>query len=268
MSNALDRCRHLFRDPLLERGRGTMRLTPKAESLRAPLANLLAEVRAVLAPPSTDLSTLAQTVRIVMADFPAIAVTGPLHAALQETAPGIDVVVQPWHGAEAALDQLAKGAADLAVSIFPALGAPFRCTHLLDEHYAVVMREGHPAARAFDLDAWLRYPHVLVSGRGETHGALDDALRKHGRTRRVGMVVPSFVMVPALLANSDLIAMMPSRARPSPDDGAFASFMPPIPVDGFPLHLAWHARRDDDPGVQHVAGIVARLLGGERGSAE
>ncbi|WP_439485701.1 helix-turn-helix domain-containing protein [Blastomonas fulva] len=29
MSAALQRCRHLFRDQLLERGRGTMRPTPK-----------------------------------------------------------------------------------------------------------------------------------------------------------------------------------------------------------------------------------------------
>ncbi len=30
-SSALERCRHLFNDPLLERGKGMMRLTPKAE---------------------------------------------------------------------------------------------------------------------------------------------------------------------------------------------------------------------------------------------
>ena len=36
-SSALDRCRHLFADPLLERGKGGMRLTPKAEALRDPL---------------------------------------------------------------------------------------------------------------------------------------------------------------------------------------------------------------------------------------
>ncbi|WP_201273047.1 helix-turn-helix domain-containing protein [Sinorhizobium meliloti] len=35
-SAALQRCRHLFRDELLERGRGTMRLTSRAEALRAP----------------------------------------------------------------------------------------------------------------------------------------------------------------------------------------------------------------------------------------
>ena len=35
-SSALERCRHLFGDPLLLRGRGRMRLTAKAQALRQP----------------------------------------------------------------------------------------------------------------------------------------------------------------------------------------------------------------------------------------
>jgi len=39
-SAALQRCRELFGDELLERGRGTMRRTVRAESLRGPLKSL------------------------------------------------------------------------------------------------------------------------------------------------------------------------------------------------------------------------------------
>lgn len=255
-SNALERCRHLFGDQLLERGRGLMRLTPKADVLRAPLKDALAELTAVLDPPKPDLRTLRQTVRIAMADLAAAIVVGPLHAALARTAPGIDIVIQPWHGAAAALDALAKGASDLAVSVFPAADAAFRRELLLEEHYRVVMRRSHPAAPRFNIDRWLAYPHVLVSGRGEVRGALDEALARQGRARRIGMVVPSFLMVRPLLANSDLIAMLPSRALPPDARKSFAVFTPPVAVEGFPLHLAWHTRRDHDVGVQHVAAIV------------
>jgi hypothetical protein len=31
-------------------------------------------------------------------------------------------------------------------------------------------------------------------------------------------------------------------------------------VEGFALHLAWHARRDRDAGVQHVAENLRALL--------
>lgn len=38
---------------------------------------------------------------------------GPLHARLAKTAPGIGLVVLPWHGATPALDDLARGTTDL-----------------------------------------------------------------------------------------------------------------------------------------------------------
>lgn len=259
-SAALDRCRHLFGDPLLERGRGLMRLTPRAEALRLPLKAILAETSTLLDPVDTDLRSLRQTVRLVAADHPASLLAGPLHRRLAETAPGIDLVIQPWHGAQAALDALARGQTDLATSVFPKVDPSFRRHELLFETYRVVMRRGHPAASAFDLDAWLSYPHVLVSGRGDTRGALDEALEALGRRRRVAVVLPIFMMVPPLLLASDLIAMMPGRCLPPDPDGDFAVFRPPVAVDGFPLHLAWHVRRDRDPGVQHVAALVRQVF--------
>lgn len=258
-SAALDRCRHLFRDPLLERGRGLMRLTPRAEALRGPLKDLLAGVVAVLDPPPVPLAALRQTIRLVMADYPAIAVIAPLQRLLAATAPGIDLVIQPWHGAAAALDAMARGGTDLAVSVFPELAPGFRREELLRETYRVLLRRDHPAAAGFDLERWLAWPHILVSGRGETRGDLDEALVRLGRSRRVGLVVPSFLMVPPLVRHSDLIAMLPSRCLP-PEDPGFTTFQPPIPVEGFPLHLAWHVRRDADPGLRHVIGLIRGLL--------
>ena len=129
----------------------------------------------------------------------------------------------------------------------------------------VMMRKDHPAAERFDLDRWLAYPHVLVSGRGKTRGALDEALATRGRSRRIGIVVPSFMMVPSLLEDSNLICMLPSRCVPADAGRAFALFRPPIPVEGFPLHLAWHVRHDRDDGVQHVADLVRKVLPAEIG---
>jgi DNA-binding transcriptional LysR family regulator len=259
-SSALERCRHLFRDPLLARGPGGMRLTPRAEALRQPLKALLEGVTTVLDPPAPDLHGLRQAVRVVMADQPATTLAAPLHRQLAQTAPGIDLIILPWHGAAAALEALGRGAVDLAVSVFPDPAPGFRRELLLQEHYRVLMRRQHPAAPSFGLESWLAYSHVLVSGRGGTHGALDQALADRGLSRRVAVVVPSFAMVPPLLAGSDLIAMLPSRCLPGAGSSDFLDFPPPLPVPGFPLHLAWHARRDADLGTRHVAGLIRQLL--------
>lgn len=252
-SQALDRCRVLFKDQLLVRSKGLMRRTPKADAVREPLKALLAGARALVAPPEIDIATVRRRVRIIMADLAATIIVGALHARLRHSAPGIDLVVQPWRGAAGALDNLARGDSDLAVSVLSKLDPAFERIDLLDERYVVLMRKGHPAARTLTLDKWLAWPHILVSARGEASGPLDETLASMGRHRRIGLVVPSFLIVPSLVAQSDMIAMLPSRCVPTDAKRRFEVRSPPIPVDGFPLHLAWHRRMNHDPVVRHVA---------------
>lgn len=252
-SSALERCRQLFGDRLLERAAGGMRRTPLADALRPRLREALGGLRAVLDLPEVPLAELRQTVRLLMADSLAALLLGPLVSALARSAPGLDVVVQPWQGGAAALDGLARGTLDLAVSLIPPAGPDLRRKELLREEYVVAMRRGHPALDGFDLERWLAYPHVLVSTRGDMRGALDEALARHGRTRRVGCVVPHFLLVPPLLLGSDLIALLPGGSILGGMREALVVLDPPVAVEGFPIHLAWHRRREDDPAVRHVA---------------
>jgi DNA-binding transcriptional LysR family regulator len=259
-SNALDRLRNLFGDPLLERGPGGMRPTPIALALRQPLRAALTSVRAVLDRPGTDLATVCRTVRLLLADAPATALAAALHARLAREAPGVTLAILPWRGAEAAVAQLARNEVDLVASVLPTLDPPLRQRPLLEERYRVVMRRDHPAAEGFDLDAWLTYPHLVVSGRGATATTLDAALAARGLSRRVGLVVPSFLMVPPLLLGSSLIAMLPSRCIPPAGAMPLAALPPPLPVTGFRLDLAWHDRHADDPVIQHVGQAMAEAL--------
>jgi len=259
-SNALERCRHLFQDRLLERAPGGMSLTPKAQALRRPLKQILGSVSCLVGKASVDLSSVRQTVNIVVADFPAIILAQPLYQRLAELAPGIDLVIQPWQGGEAAQESLSRGQSDLAMSVFPSLGPDFTRRLLLHEHFVVAMRPNHPAIADFDLQRWLSYPHVLVSGRGATWGPLDEMLKEQGLSRRVGIVVPSFVMVPDLLVASDLIAMLPSQCLSMSMAKVLHTVEPPIEVEGFALHLAWHKRRDEDVAVQCVARVLEEVI--------
>ncbi|MBR7651930.1 LysR family transcriptional regulator [Brucella oryzae] len=259
VSNALQRCRALFNDQLLERGRGTMRRTPKAETLRAPLKTLLAGVVDLVNPPELPLASLRQTVRICMADYPAIFVIKPLLKALAHTAPGINIIVQPWMGAVAAREALVTGESDLALSVFPETDDELQRKLLLEENYIIAMRWDHPAAKAFSLESWLDYPHVLVSGRGDNSSPVDGALAERGLSRRVGVVVPNFGMVPELLVSTDMIAMLPSHCM-SEDMSALVAFTPPVPIAGFSLHIAWHRRRQEDQGLQYVISQLVAIM--------
>ena len=260
-SSALERCRHVFKDRLLERGQGgRMTLTPAAQALRAPLKRALVAITEVVGAETPDLATLRQSVRIVMADLPGTLVAAPLYRALQDSAPGVQALLMAWRSNDDALQALASGAADIVVSVVPPVAGALHREELIREEYRVAMRAGHPAARCFGLDAWLDYPHVVVSSRGEATGALDAALAEIGRERRVGMVVPLFAQVGPLLADSDLIAMLPARSLRPPHGAGLVHFAPPIAVDGFALSMAWHERRDTDPGVRHVRQLLAGLV--------
>ncbi|WP_052401358.1 LysR family transcriptional regulator [Muricoccus aerilatus] len=260
-SNALERLRHLFDDPLLEREGGRLRPTPRAEALRTPLRDALGAMRGVLQLPPPSLGNARRVVRILIADAPATALVAKLRAALAVTAPGVTPALLPWAGASDALTRLSRAEADLVASILPVVEPPLRQRALLEEHYLVVMRRGHPAAAEFDLARWLAFPHVVVSGHGATETALDTVLARRGLSRRVGVVVPSFLMVLPLLAGSDLIAALPSRCIPA--DPSLAVRNPPLRMEGFRLDLAWHDRSGNDPVVTHVADTIGALLSEE-----
>ncbi|MFD1110488.1 LysR family transcriptional regulator [Pseudoroseomonas ludipueritiae] len=259
-SNALQRLRALFNDPLLEGGPRALRLTPKAEALRAPLRQALAGLRGVLHQPARELATARQTVRILLADAPAAMLLPALHARLSVTAPGVMLAVLPWAGAEDALARLRRGEAELIASVLPPLAPPLRQRRLLEEHYVAAMRHGHPAAADFTLARWLAFPHLVVSGHGASTTPLDAVLAARSLSRRVGLVVPSFLMVPPLLEGSDLIALLPSRCVPP--GAALALRPPPLPVEGFALDLAWHDRSAEDVVVRHVADLLGGTLPG------
>lgn len=258
VSSALQRCRALFADPLLERDGSGMRRTARAEALRGPLRHILGEVGGLIAPPETPLKEIVRTINIVSADDPMLMIAPSLIAGLERTAPGVSLVIQPWRGAEAALQSLATGHADLAISVFPRHD-DLNVVTLFEETYVVAMRSDHPAAAAFDLDAWLAWPHVIVSGRGEGRTPIDDELRRMGRARRIAAVVPSFQLVPPILARTECIALLPRHAVGSAQNTNLIRRAPPLEVRGFSLELAWHARRAADRIVGHVADEIRHV---------
>lgn len=260
VSNALQRCRDLFDDSLLERGRGVMRRTARAEALRGPLKSILSELNDLIDPPEIPLQALRQTVRLTMADDPTFLIAGPLLTALQFTAPGVTLIFQPWNGSSAAARDLLSGETDIAVSVFANQIEGIEQLTLFDETYVVAMRRDHPAAQKFDLDAWLHFPHVLMSGTGGAQSPLDAQLNALGRSRRVGAVVPSFQLVPSLLTHTDHIAMLPKHGLDLNAHPLLTSFDPPIEVSGFPLHLANHTRQSNNRGVQHVIAAIRKIF--------
>ena len=85
----------------------------------------------------------------------------------------------------------------------------FAARTLYQEDFVVAMRSGHPFARNPTLERYCGMRHLLVSGARDDHGFVDAALAEHGRSRRIAVALPNFMLALSMLAQSDLLAALP-----------------------------------------------------------
>ena len=81
---------------------------------------------------------------------------------------------------------------------------------------------------------------------GGFHGTADESLAALGRSRRVTVFLNSFLLVTAVIAESELVATVSARlAR------AWAQHLdvlaPPCEIASFTVTMGWHARAHADP---------------------
>lgn len=250
-SHALARLRALLGDPLLVRGpRGDMLATPRATALAPALHRALGELATALhgAPPF-DPATARASVRIATSDYVELLVLPKLIERLARLAPGIDVWAVPLP--DFGDTQLATGAIDVAIGPPRGSARPAGMYEkvVFAEVFRCVMRADHPlAGERLTLARYCGARHVLVAPRGQPGSFVDDALAALGRERRVAVAVPHFLVVPHLLASSDLIATLASRIAElfAPMLGLVTT-APPIELPGFKMAMSWHERSHHDP---------------------
>ena len=211
--------------------------------------------------PGPPLAEVERTVRIVAADVLAAVLLQPLHAAVAAHAPGLDLVFHAWDAGQAALGQLTKGAVDLAVSVLPpADPRQFMSKTVREEYFLLAMRADHPIAMRRNAAGWLDHPHILVSAEGATRSVMDDTLAAAGPQRRIGVTVPSFLLVPELLRGTDMLALVPSLCVAGDRGTGLETRRPPVPMAGFRLDLARHRRSESDVAVGFVASEIEHIL--------
>ena len=261
MSAQLGRLRALLDDPVLVGGASGMAPTVRMLALQEPLRQHLADLRdLVFAQRPFEPTEAKRTFRIAATDYAHAVVLPALIARLARLAPGIRVAGLPFNEATVSA-QLESGAADLAITSERLIPKAIPARKLFEDRVAVVWRRGHPEVRApMDLDLFCALDQLLVSPTGGGFsGAVDDALAKINRSRRVVGSLPSFLLAPAALRRSDCLAVLPRRVidldRTDLDHGE-----PPIPIPGFATYQGWHARFSRDPGHLWLRETIADLI--------
>jgi DNA-binding transcriptional LysR family regulator len=259
VSNALKRLRYSLNDELLIRTAYGVKPTPRAEMLWPTIRSALANLEDAMAPKVFDPSKAQDTFRMAMADATAALWMPKLVTAIETEAPGMNIRMVPLTTREPR-PMLIQGDIDIAVGFFPGVVAqlsggqgaarsPIRHERLYSGHYVCVMSKSHPlATQELTLDNYCAASHVLVSFSGRAHGLIDDILVQMGRERRILLTVNQFFTGGKVVANSDLLTVLPYHLIASTGmTDALTWKELPFETPDVHVDMLWHERDAKNP---------------------
>ena len=259
ISHSLDRLRVVFDDPLFVRSGLLMVPTPRAESLRAPVADLTGRLRdLVLGAPEFDPATATRRLRVTASDYLQLVLIPPLVQRLRATAPG--VVLEVLGPRSRLLERLSRGELDFSFSVALDDSTSLYSQKMFTDRFVCLVSDDHPTVRnKLDRPTYLRLPHALVSPLGGSTGHVDRELSRTGESRRVAVLLPDFMVAPRILRGTDLILTLPERvARLFAEDG-IRLLDPPIDLPQLTTHLVWHERLSRDPAAHWFRTLVEEV---------
>ncbi|WJV52723.1 LysR family transcriptional regulator [Prodigiosinella aquatilis] len=257
VSVQLAKLRDIFGDPLLLPGPRGMKPTARADELRQPLRQALESLEHAILPSAPfDPAMATQTWCVAASDYSESTILQPALSGLRSAAPGTRLAI-----VETVPSRIARQAeqGEIALAFHSSGGAPsgLRRRVLFAERYVLVSRANHPRLeKRPSLEQFCALDHVIVSpDGGGFQGITDNMLSTMGLTRRVVLSVPHFLFVLSVLANTDLVAMLPSRLVRN--NSLLQVVEPPLEVPGFEMFMLWHERLHRDPGHQWLREFIA-----------
>lgn len=244
MSNALGRLRRLLGDPLLVRTSKGMQPTERARALRRPIRSALAQMEEAIVPHRTfDPSSTQRLFTLLITDYAASVLMPQVVGVLEKEAPHITLNI--LNAGADAVEQVERGEADFLVNRLEQLPPNFHEQRLWSDTLACLVRQDHPALDdegRLSLEAYLQQNHILITRTGVGLGFVDEALAKRGLNRNITVLTRHYQLPRELVANSDLVATLPSRiARYQARHLRLAVLEPPIELPPLEIGIAWGA---------------------------
>ncbi len=186
--------------------------TPRADAIAPTVFTLLQLADNDLAVKPEFLPQQSQrNFTIGMTDISQMTLLPLLQIALQQqAADGITFTVQNLD--EQTLNALESGKCDLAIGYLTQLPDSVYQQHLFDQSYVCLAAENHPRIRTqLRAEDWRQEKHLAIRVEGTAHGDMDKRLDEHSMPRRIALTLPSFLGTGELVAESDMIAVVPEQ---------------------------------------------------------
>ena len=245
MSNALARLRQKLNDPLLVRTSKGMEPTERALQMELSIRTGLMHLEAAFfSQVSFEPATSQAVFKISISDYVSVLCLPDLMDALLREAPNVTVVTGTSDSSRLS-ECLEDGSFQLCLGYYSDPPPGLHTSELFTDQMCCIARKGHPTFNgSVSLDNYLKQPQVLMVGGTSAatfEAVTDSALQLLGLTRNIVMRVPNLMLIPWLVAGSDIIATVPRKlARLGDLSLQLQEMKLPFEVQPYRLTMMWN----------------------------
>lgn len=260
----LGKLRDFFKDQLfLRTGRG-LRPTPFLEEIIIPVRSVLTAIdRDILRKAVFDAADTERLFTITTSDIGVFVFVPPLLRALRAQAPRASLRCVTMHHRQLH-EALDRGDVDVAIGYFPDLSSPGIGDHDLVAHpFTCIVRENHPTIGAtLTLEQFEKAEHLVITEQGRSQEIAERRIREMRIKRNIILHLNHFMSVPQLIANSDMVAIVPASLGAWYSGRGLKMIEPPFDIPHIPLKQFWHRRREDEPAMRWLRTLINTQLRG------
>lgn len=264
LSHALNRLRQALGDPLFIRTGGRMLPTVKATGMAINISSALRSISFCLHDSERFEPENSQgTFTIAATDYTAAVILPALVARVNHLAPGITIRLIYSRDFNAN-DDLLSGKVDFA------LGFEEEEKHsrngiesmsCFTDDYAVAVRRGHPEiTNVLTQELYLRTGHAVVRPWPESRGVIDRYLESQHVRRKIVVELPSLMIAPLIVSQTDLAITLPKRGICSIFDMKdLVVFAPPFPTPQYVLKVYYRIASGNTPGMVWMRELIKNV---------
>lgn len=248
-SAALGRLRILFGDELFIRVGREMQPTAKARVIAPGIFAALHQIRqAIQSSQAFEPAADSRDFAIGSSDYTSFIVLPKLLSYCREVAPNLNFRMIEFNK-DGVGELLEQGTINLALGVFQDPPRQTACVPLFQERFVGIARNNHPALqqKTMSLDVFANLSHALHTIRRDARGEVDRVLAIHNLQRHVALTVPHILVLPSIIASTDLVASVPSRMAhyfSGLDEVQF--FELPIKIQPWTVSMLWSKLADKD----------------------
>lgn len=261
MSRSLQRLRTMFNDQLLVKVEHGYELTSRAHEIDSALDTILAGIQNLMVPATFDPLQAGGEFRIASFDYELLALMPSIISELRKRAPCITINAMNLRNVD--FDLLVRGDVHLVFSAFDQVPSTLLRKRIFDEDkVCLISTRHHQIETALTSEAFRQFDHVWVNINGPDPGMIDITLEKHGLSRNMTVMVPSFLLAARIVAETNLMAILPRRiAQHFIESGLLKIVELPFNFPRFPVFQYWHERTNNNPEQQWLRNLVCEVAG-------